>query len=129
MRKRWRKCICIAAGYGGLLIAGCGGGGGMLTQNPITVNLPISTVVVMPAGSTVIVPIQIGSTSETALVSLVGLPAGVSERYAASDTNPSGTLAFTANSTTPTGTTMPTITVMSAGQTAMTRFTLVVKAK
>ncbi len=101
----------------------------MLTAVPITVNLPISTVIVMPAGASVIVPIQIGSTSETALVSLNGLPAGVSEKYASSDTNPSGTLTFTANSTAMAGTTMPTVTVMSAGQTAMTKFTLVVQAK
>ncbi|HLY42499.1 MAG TPA: hypothetical protein VKR52_14890 [Terracidiphilus sp.] len=117
-----------ALGVSALLIAGCGGSsGGMLSQAPITVKLPISTVVVMPAGSPTTIPIQIQSTSETALVSLSGLPGGVQAKYAASDTNPSGILTFTANASTMTGTSMPTVTVMSAGQTAMTRFTLVVK--
>lgn len=110
-----------------LLVASCGGRGGMLSQSSITVSLPISTVIVMPAGSPVTVPIQIASTSETALVSLSGLPGGVLASYAASDTNPSGILTFTANGATMAGTSMPTVTVMSAGQTAMTQFTLVVK--
>lgn len=111
-----------------LLVASCGGNsGGMLRQAPITVKLPISTVVVMPAGTPATIPIQIQSTSETALVSLSGLPGGVQAAYAASDTNPSGILTFTANASTITGTSMPTVTVMSAGQTAMTRFTLVVR--
>lgn len=99
----------------------------MLSQAPITVGLPISTVVVAPAGPPVTVPIQIQSTSETALVWLDGLPGGVQAVYAASDTNPSGILTFTANAMTMTGTSMPTLTVMSAGQTTMTQFTLVVK--
>ena len=99
----------------------------MLSLAPITVSLPVSTVLVMPGGSPVTVPIQIESTSETALVSLSGLPGGVQALYAASDTNPSGILTFTANAMTMPGTSMPTVTVMSAGQTAMTQFTLVVK--
>lgn len=117
--------LCLAS-------AGCGGGNGasneMLTQNPVTVFLPISTVVVTVGGIQVSVPIQIKSTSETALVSVTGLPAGVQERYAASDTNPSGTMTFTAAGTAPTGTRMPIVTVISAGQTVNTPFTLIVKA-
>ena len=109
------------------LVASCGGSGGMLAWVPIQVSLPISTVVVTPAGLPVKVPIQIASTSETALVSLNGLPGGVQVSYAASDTNPSGILIFTANAATKTGTSTPTVTVMSAGQTAMKQFTLVVK--
>lgn len=99
----------------------------MFTQNPITVFLPISTVVVMQNGMQVSVPIQISSTSETALVSVTGLPGGVQEKYASSDTNPSGSLAFTATAAAQTGTFMPIITVMSAGQTVSTSFTLIVK--
>jgi hypothetical protein len=72
------------------------------------------------------VPIQIDSTSETATVSLNGLPGGVQGNYAASDTNPSGSLTFTATSTAMTGTYMPIVSVMSAGQTATTQFTLVI---
>jgi hypothetical protein len=122
--KLGRMCVL---GLCAQLAASCGGSGGMLSHAPITVNLPISTVVVMPGGSPVSVPIQIASTSETALVSVNGLPGGVRISYAASDTNPSGILTFTANATTMTGTSMPTVTVMSAGKTAMTQFTLVVR--
>ena len=98
----------------------------MIAQVPITVSLPISTVVVPQDGTQVIVPIDITSTSETALVAVSGLPSGLQEKYAASDTNPSGSLVFTASTATPAGTYTPTVTVNSAGQTASTNFTLVV---
>jgi hypothetical protein len=98
----------------------------MITQVPITVSLPISTVVVPRNGIQVIVPINISSTSEFALVTVSGLPAGVEEKYAASDTNPSGSLAFTASTASPVGTYTPRVTVSSAGQTASLNFTLVV---
>ena len=98
----------------------------MIAQVPITVSLPISTVVVPQDGTQVIVPIDITSTSETALVAVRGLPSGLQEKYAASDTNPSGSLAFTASRATPAGTYAATVTVNSAGQTASTNFTLVV---
>ncbi len=115
-----------------LFLTGCGGGsaatGSMFTQMPISVSLPVSTIVVSKNGPTVIVPIQIKSTSETALVAVTPLPTGVQEKYSYSDTNPSGTLAFSANSTTPAGTYTPIVTVMSANQTASTSFTLVIKA-
>ena len=45
----------------------------MIAQVPITVSLPISTVVVPQDGTQVIVPIGIISTSETALVAVSGL--------------------------------------------------------
>jgi hypothetical protein len=115
-----------------LTLAGCGGGsagtGSMFTQMPISVSLPVSTIVVSKNGTTVTVPIQIQSTSETALVAVSGLPAGVQEKYSFTDTNPSGTLTFSANATSPTGTYTPIVTVMSANQTASTGFTLIVKA-
>jgi len=100
----------------------------MIVPMPIMVSLPVSTVVVPQDGMQVVVPINITSTSETALVSVSGLPNGVQEKYAASDTNPSGSLAFTASAATPAGTYTPTVTVQSAGQTASTNFTLVVSA-
>jgi len=112
-----------------LAVAGCGGGGGsIITKVPITVSLPISTVVVQQDGTPVVVPIDITSTSETALVAVSGLPSGLQEEYAASDTNPSGSLTFTASAATPAGTYTPTVTVNSASQTASTNFTLVVTA-
>lgn len=123
---------CVGFVASALFLTGCGGGsagtGSMFVQMPISVSLPISTIVLSKNGPTVIVPIQIKSTSETALVAVSPLPAGVQEKYSFSDTNPSGTLAFSANSTTPAGTYMPIVTVMSANQSASTSFTLIVKA-
>jgi hypothetical protein len=98
----------------------------MVVPRPIMVSLPVSTVVVPQDGTQVIVPINITSTSETALVAVSGLPTGLQEKYAASDTSPSGSLSFTASAATPAGTYMPKVTVQSAGQTASANFTLVV---
>jgi hypothetical protein len=107
---------------------GCGGNvtGAGLMGPPISVSLIPSQVVVPLNGTPVHVAISIKSPSETALVNLVGLPGGVQEMYAASDTNPSGSLTFTATMTAMAGTYMPTIVVNSAGQTASVKFTLVV---
>jgi hypothetical protein len=118
---------CMSAGL--LALAGCGGSGngGMNLPLPISVSLSSTTVTVMPKGMAVRVLINIVSTSETAQVSVAGLPGGVGYSYAASDTNPSGLLTFTANSSATPGTNMPAVTVMSAGQTASTKFTLVVQ--
>ena len=110
-----------------LALAGCGGGGGSFVRNPISVYLPIATVELFPGASPVTIPIQIASPSETALVSVSGLPPGIQEKYASTDTNPSGTLTFGANGTAMTGTFTPTITVMSSGLTASTGLTLIVK--
>jgi hypothetical protein len=93
---------------------------------PVTVSLNSQTVVVPQDGTPVHVGITIQSTSETALVSLVGLPGGVQEMYAATDTNPSGLLTFTATRAAMSGTYMPTVVVNSAGQMASLKFTLVV---
>src|ERR1017187_2223972 len=109
--------------YSALAAVGCGS---MSPQVPISVSVVTSTVVVSQNGTPVIVQILIDSTSETALVSLRGLPTGVQEAYAASDTSPSGTLTFTANTTATPGTYMPTVTVNSAGQMASTSFMLAV---
>jgi hypothetical protein len=112
-----------------ILAAGCGGGGdSVITAPPIAVSLPVSTVVVPQDGTQVIVPIRITSTSETALVSVRGLPAGVQVKYSASDTNPSGSLALTGSAETPSGAYSVTVTVNSAGQTASTNFTLIITA-
>ena len=108
--------------------AGCGGGASMLSpaQVPVTVSLTHSTINLLQDGTAVIDPITIVSSSETALVIVSGLPAGVQVKYASTDTNPSGTLTFTAGAESQAGTSMPTVTVYSAGQTASTAFTLIV---
>jgi hypothetical protein len=93
---------------------------------PITVSLAIPTVVVPQDGASTGVGITITSSAETALVAVNGLPAGVQEKYAASDTNPSGVLTFTAATFTPAGSYSPTITVHSAAQTVSVQFKLVV---
>jgi protein-disulfide isomerase len=115
----------VAAGFA-LAAPGCGGRSMLAPPPAISVSLAVSTVVVSQDGMEVIVPIQINSTSETALVAVSGLPAGVQQRYAASDTSPSGDLIFTGSSQAPVGTYTPTITVHSAGATASTQFKLIV---
>lgn len=92
----------------------------------LAVSLSSRTVVVPSDGVPVRIQLTIQSTSETALVNLVGLPGGVQETYAATDTNPSGLLTFSAAKTTKAGTYMPTILVNSAGEMASLQFTLVV---
>src|ERR1700694_1325134 len=112
------------------MASGCGGGGVSGSHNPvvtpITVSLADSTVVVPQDGNSVATAITITSTSETALVVVSNLPSGVQQKYAATDTNPSGLLTFIASSSSPAGSYTPTITVTSAGQTAPTQFNLVV---
>jgi len=95
---------------------------------PISVSLNPSTVVLAPGGTPVYAKITINSTSETALVNLIGLPGGVVESYAATDTNPSGLLTFTASKSAVDGTYMPIVMVNSAGQTASLTFTLLVRS-
>jgi len=129
LQSKWKRLLCVAWCGSSLPISGCGGGGNsMVTQLPITVSLATPTVVVTQGGPPVSVQIIIKSTSETALVAIIGLPAGLQEKYAASDTNPSGILTFTASKTSPPGTYMPIVNVNSAGQMASTTFTLIVKA-
>ena len=109
-------------------LSGCGGRGGIASVRPISVYLPVSTVRVTAGAKSVTIPIQIGSTSETALVSAVGLPAKVQMTDHSSDANPSGSLTFSAVSTATIGNYMPTVFVMSAGSSASTGFTLEVAA-
>ena len=123
-----QRCAIIFVVVAGVA-SGCGGGGGgSVPMVPIAVSLTPTTVVVNPGGPPVHAQILIDSTSETALVNFTGLPGGVSEMYASSDTNPSGVLTFSANKSTVTGTYMPTVIVNSAGQTASLRFTLIVSS-
>lgn len=122
-----RPSVVVLAGA--CAIAGCGGGsGGMVPIQPISVSLGASRITVPAGGKPVYLQITIASTSETALVNFTGLPAGVKVTYAASDTNPSGLLTFTATAAAPAGTFVPTVTVNSAGQTVSLQFTLIVLA-
>jgi hypothetical protein len=111
-----------------LSLCACGGGNGYIVPRPISVYLPISKVQLTAGAKAISIPIQIGSTSETAQVALTGLPGGVQVTYASSDTNPSGSLTFSATSSAMTGNYMPTVIVMSAGSTATTRFMLDVQS-
>ena len=92
----------------------------------VMVSFPNPSVVVPRNGSQVFVPILIMSSSETAVVTLSGLPAGVGVKYSSSDTNPSGSLAFTAVATTAVGTYPARVTVNSASQIISTTLTLIV---
>lgn len=76
----------------------------------------------------VYVPVTIMAPTETATFSISGLPAGVSETYKESESNPSGLLTLVAVPSTKLGTYTPVITVGSSGQTASVMFTLVITA-
>jgi len=115
----------IAGALPVLALMGCGGSGFPIMA-PISVSLSPTTVVVSKDGAPTYIQIRIMSTSETALVSFTGLPGGVQTTYAASDTNPSGSLTFMATSHAALGTYSPIVTVDSAGQTASLTFTLTV---
>ena len=113
----------IGVGAGGLVLAliarWCGG---RTSFSPPPINLSVSvndtTVVVPPNGTAVNIPVTIVAPTETATFTISGLPAGVSDNYKESESNPSGLLTLVANSSTVPGTYMPIITVGSSGQTA-----------
>jgi hypothetical protein len=112
-----------------LAVTGCGGKTNF-SPPPIVLSVSVNdtTVVVAPNGTAVNVPVTIVAPTETATFTMSGLPAGVSDSYKESESNPSGLLTLIANSTTKPGTYMPTITVGSSGQTASVTFTLVISA-
>lgn len=121
----------IGVAYSGLFLAliGCGS---KAAFSPPPINLSVSvnntTIVVPPNGMPVNVPVTIVAPTETATFTISGLPAGVSESYKESESNPSGLLTLVANATTVPGTYMPTITVGTLGQTASLVFKLVISA-
>ena len=112
-----------------LVLTGCGGGAGFA---PPPINLSVSvnnaTVTVPPNGTIVNVAVIIVAPTETATFNIAGLPAGVTEIYRESESNPSGLLTLVALPTTVPGTYMPIITVGSSGKTASVVFTLVISA-
>lgn len=118
----------LAAASSAIPMCGCGDAGpNMLNGPPVTVMLGLQKITVSPDGEPVSELIFIASPSETAVVSFTGLPNGVSVKYAASDTSPSGTLTFMASSYSPAGSYTMKVTAMTAGQTASTTCTLVVE--
>jgi hypothetical protein len=121
----------IGVGAAGLVLVliSCGGGTSF-SPPPITLSVSINntTVVVPPNGTPVNVPVVIVAPTETATFTISGLPAGVTDNYKESESNPSGLLTLIANSSTVPGTYMPTITVGSSGQTASVVFVLVISA-
>ena len=121
------RALLVVTGAGAMLATpGCGGRAMFEAPPAISVSLPNPTVVVSQDGLQVTVPIQINSTSETAIVIVTGLPGGIQEFYKASDTSPSGDLFFTGSTAAMVGTYMPTIAVSSAGAMATTQFQLMV---
>ncbi len=112
-----------------LVLTGCGA----VTSYSIppvvlSVSLNNATVNIAPNNEPVYVPVTIVAPTETATFAINELPAGVSESYKESESNPSGLLTLTADSTTVSGTYMPRIVVGSSGQSASLVFTLVVAA-
>jgi hypothetical protein len=120
----------IGASFAALVLALTACGGGTFVPPPINLSVSVNnaTVMVTANGTAVNVPVTIIAPTETATFNITGLPAGVSESYKESESNPSGLLTLVANSTTVPGTYMPTITVGSSGQTASVVFTLVITA-
>jgi hypothetical protein len=106
------------------------GGGTSFAPPPINLSVSVNnTMVVVPANSTAVnIAVTIVAPTETATFTITGLPAGVSENYKESESNPSGLLTLVANASTIPGTYMPKITVGSSGQTASVVFVLVISA-
>ena len=124
-----RSRIGVSAAGLVLVLIGCAGGTSFSTP-PITLSVSVNnTTIVVPANSTAVnIPVTIVAPTETATFTITGLPAGVSENYKESESNPSGLLTLIANSSTVPGTYMPNITVGSSGQTASVKFVLVISA-
>lgn len=109
------------------LLAGCGASSNAIPPVVLTVSLSNPTITLQQGGTT-LAPVVIEAPTETATFTITGLPGGVSETYKESESNPSGQLTLTANSSAPVGTYKPTIVVGSSGQTASLTFTLEVTA-
>jgi hypothetical protein len=115
----------ILTAFGAL--SSCGGSHSMTTP-PIVLSVTISEnpIPITAGGPPVYVSVLIDAPTETASFAIMGLPGGVSESYKESESNPSGQLTLTANSSAPPGTYKCTVIVGSSGQTASTMVNLVV---
>jgi len=119
LQATWIAALC--------LLPGCGGSASKPPPVVLTVSLG-NTTIDLPQGGTASVPVVIVAPTETATFTITGLPAGVTQTYKESESNPSGLLTFTASPTAAIGTAVPTILVGSSGQTASLTFKLVVTA-
>lgn len=85
-----------------------------------------NTIVVVPQdGTAAPVAVTVTAPSGSPSVTVSGLPAGVTEQFAAANGGPSGTLTFTGSTSASAGSYAPTVTVTVAGQSASEGFTLV----
>jgi hypothetical protein len=98
-----------------------------VTSAPVSLSISLgSTVVVVPQdGTAVSVPLAVVAPGGSPSVTVSGLPAGVSEQFAAANGGPSGTLTFTGSTSASSGSYTPTVTVALGGQSASSGFTLV----
>jgi hypothetical protein len=112
-----------------LTMTGCGGG---TSFSPPPINLSVSVnnaTITVPANNMAVnVPVIIVAPTETATLTITGLPAGMSFNYRESESNPSGLLTLIAIPSTIPGTYRPQITVGTLGQTASVVFMLVITA-
>ena len=110
-------------------VTGCGGSHDFMNP-PVVLSVTITTspIQVTAGGPAVNVKVVIVAPTETASFAITGLPGGVQASYKESESNPSGLLTLTANSSTAPGSYRCTVTVGSSGQTASTVVTLIVSA-
>jgi hypothetical protein len=115
----------IVSGIILLLTIGCGSGKSSSSPTPITVTVQSTPIVLPQDGSTVQVPITIVSFTP-AQVTFSSLPALVQATFSAVGGGPSGTLALSASSATPTGSYASTATVTSGTQRATASLNIVI---
>jgi hypothetical protein len=108
-------------------MTGCGGGTSF-TPPPINLSVSVNnaTITVPANNMAVYVPVLIVAPTETATLTITGLPAGISFYYRESESNASGLLTLIAIPSTMPGTYRPQITVGTLGKTASVLFTLVI---
>jgi hypothetical protein len=98
-----------------------------VTSPPVSLAVSLgNTIVVVPQdGTAAPVAVTVTAPSGSPSVTVRGLPAGVTEQFAAANGGPSGTLTFTGSTSASAGSYAPTVTVTLAGQNASEGFTLV----
>jgi hypothetical protein len=116
------------AGFAILLIAltGCGGSvSSHLTPVTLGVSLGSTTVVVPQDGTAAQLPITVTGATGSATVTVSGLPAGITQQFAAANGGPSGTLTLTGSTSAPAGSYSLSVNASGSGQVAAASFTLV----
>ena len=109
-----------------LTVVGCGGGS-RIVPPPVTVTISLgaSSVVLPQDAAAVNVTVTITGPIGTPSVSVSGLPAGVSEKFAVINGGPSGTLTLNGSPSAAPGSYSTTVTVNLGGQSASSRLTLI----